>query len=100
MATSVFDSDGLSFFYFLYDKVSEELVGVLTVNRQLISGLLYKNMSMKEVTETEHDSMTAFDIPKYVHDAIAHPFFEYADINIHYNPTRISIHDSRNKTRP
>jgi hypothetical protein len=78
----------LIFYYFLYDRNRNKVEGVLSVNRYLTEDILYERHAIKQVSESEHTTMIAFGIPKYEHDAVAHPFFE---------DDRGNIYDSRNR---
>ena len=65
-----------NFYYFLYDRREKTLDGVLMVNFHLSENLLYKKYEIKEVTKTEYESMIAFGLPEFYHDAKNFPFFE------------------------
>jgi hypothetical protein len=63
------------FFYYLTDS-DGNVDGVLTVNVPLEKDMLFCGFRTKEVLESEHDTMIAFGVKKYTHDAKAYPFFE------------------------
>jgi hypothetical protein len=65
----------LLFFYYLSDSKSD-VVGVLKVNAYVPEDATYMNFSLRLVTESEHDTMAEFGLPKFVHDAKSFPFFE------------------------
>jgi hypothetical protein len=72
----------LWFFYYLIDE-SCDVAGVLTVNKHLREDMRYRGHLLRQVTEVEHDTMAAFGIRKFTHNANDYPFLDNIQGHIH-----------------
>ena len=63
------------FYYYLIDMTGD-VAGVLKVNTYVTEEARYRRWALRQVTETEHDTMSAFGLPEYTHDGKNYPFFE------------------------